>query len=985
MAHNLLIVESPSKAKTLKKYLGQDFEVLASYGHVRDLEAKEGAVDPDHDFAMRYALIEKNKKHLDAIARAAEGAEQILLATDPDREGEAIAWHLSEILRSKKALKSRPLKRVVFYEITESAVKEGVRNPRDISMPLVNAQQARRALDHLVGFNLSPLLWRKIGPSLSAGRVQSPALRLIVERELEIEAFKSQEYWTVHLDSHKDSEKFGARLTHYKDKKLDQFAIANAGQQEDIVAALTKVAKGKATVLKVDRKPKSRSPAAPFITSTLQQEAVRKLGMSADRAMRTAQQLYEGIDVDGGTVGLITYMRTDSTNLAAEAVREIREYVAKNFSEAYLPKAAVEYKSKSKNAQEAHEAIRPTSILRTPDQMRAHLNPDQARLYEMIWKRTLACQMAPARFDTTAVDIGVGKASVEKAEADAPASKTASGIFRATGQVLTFPGFIAVYQEGADDVKEDGEEKLPALEEGETIPVDQIAGVQHFTLPPPRYTEASLVKRLEEYGIGRPSTYASIMSTLLDRGYTILDKKRFVPTDLGRVVNGFLTAHFGKYVDYAFTAEMEEELDQISNGELDWMNVLREFWQPFVGTLLEKGETGRGVPLPAAAEPISTWKDYALKILDPQWSEDGRKTEDCPKCGSMVLLQNSRRGLFVGCSGYPKCDYTRPWDSPPVEGVPLGKDPQTDLDITLFKGPFGYYVQLGPNVEGTKPKRAKWPQEVPVPREASDEVLQKALKLLSLPRALGNHPETGKAVEASIGRFGPYVKHDTTFKSIPKSESVYEITLDRALELLAQPKQQRGGAGRNLGEHPIDFKMISVLDGRYGPYIKHGNINVTIPSDMDPATMTLDDAVDLLAEKAARELAKTGSTASPISLAQQGHAAARGSGQRRGGGMPGVAGAGRGEGRGAGGGGGGPGRGGGQQRAAAANAGGNRAPAARAQGPRPANKKAQPNAGKGNGGGAGGNAKRPAGGGNRGNQPRGQGGQGKPGARRRPG
>jgi DNA topoisomerase-1 len=530
--------------------------------------------------------------------------------------------------------------------------------------------------------------------------------------------------------------------------------------------------------------------------------------------------------------------------------------------------------------------------------------------------------------------------------------------------VLVFPGFIAVYQEDTDDVKEDREEKLPPLEEGESLPVEQIAGLQHFTLPPPRYTEASLVKRLEEYGIGRPSTYASIISTLLDRGYTILDKKRFVPTDLGRVVNGFLTAHFGRYVDYAFTAEMEEELDQISNGELDWMNVLREFWQPFVGTLMEKGETGRGVPLPAAAEPISTWKDYAQRILDPQWSEAGARTEDCPKCGSMVLLQNSRRGLFVGCSAYPKCDYTRPWDSPPVEGVPLGKDPQSDLDMTLFKGPFGYYVQLGPNVEGTKPKRAKWPQEWPIPRETSDEIFHKALRLLSLPRNLGEHPETGKAVEASIGRFGPYVKHDTTFKSIPKSESVYDIAIDRALELLSQPKAQRGGAGRNLGEHPIDQKMVSVMDGRYGPYIKHGNANVTIPSDLDPATLTLDDAVDLLAEKAARELAKSGSTAAPIPLAQQRPRGAPGARRTN---PPGVVSRDT-----RGGAGGRPGAG---PRAAMADAGGNR-PGARAQPPRQGNKKAQqPIERKGGSG----NGQRTAGG--RNPQPRVQ---AKPGPRRRP-
>jgi DNA topoisomerase-1 len=858
MPTHLLVVESPSKAKTLKKYLGRNYEVLASYGHVRDLEAKEGAVDPEQDFHMRYALVERNRKHVDAIARAAEQADQILLATDPDREGEAIAWHLSEILRAKKSLRSRPVKRVVFYEITESAVKEGVKQPRDISMPLVNAQQARRALDHLVGFNLSPLLWRKIGPSLSAGRVQSPALRLIVEREQEIEAFVSQEYWSVHLDSHKDKDKFAARLTQLDGRKVEQFSITSAQQQQQVVDALTRAADGTATVVKVEKKPKMRFPAAPFITSTLQQEAVRKLGMSADRAMRTAQQLYEGVDIDGGTVGLITYMRTDSTNLANEAVHEIRDYVARNFSEAYLPATAVEYRSKSKNAQEAHEAIRPTSIFRTPDQVRAHLTPDQARLYEMIWKRTLACQMNAARYDTTGVDIRVGE--------DKDGKNT---LFRATGQTLVFPGFIAVYQEGADDTAEEGEERLPPLEEGERIPADRIYGEQHFTLPPPRYTEASLVKKLEDYGIGRPSTYASILSTLQERGYAVLDKKRFVPTDLGRLVNGFLTANFDRYVDYAFTAEMEEELDQISNGELDWLKVLREFWDPFLGTLQAKLETGRGVPLPAAEPRVSTWKEYAQRLLSEAWQQAGKPVETCPKCSKQLYLQNSKRGPFVGCSGYPKCDYTRPWGDFSEGPVVLGKDPDSGLDVLLMRGPYGHYVQLGPTVEGarTKPRRASWPSNIPVPSADLDTALQ----VLSLPRDLGLHPETGKPVEANVGRFGPYVKHNDVFKSIPKTESVYDITLARAVELLAQPKAARGGApeGRPLGRHPIDDKPVSVMDGRYGPYVKHGNVNVTIPSDVDPATLTLDDAVDLLAEKAAKELAKTGSTAAPLAAAQR--------------------------------------------------------------------------------------------------------------------
>jgi DNA topoisomerase-1 len=864
MPINLLVVESPSKAKTLKKYLGRNFEVLASYGHVRDLEAKEGAVDPEQGFRMKYALVERNKKHVDAIARAAEQAEQILLATDPDREGEAIAWHLSEILRGKKGLRNRPLKRVVFYEITESAVKEGVQQPRDISMPLVNAQQARRALDHLVGFNLSPLLWRKIGPSLSAGRVQSPALRLIVEREQEIEAFHSREYWTIHLDSHKQKEQFSARLTQYRGVKIEQFSVVSAEQQQEIVQALARAAHGTATVVKVEKKPKMRSPAAPFITSTLQQEAVRKLGMSADRAMRTAQQLYEGVDTDGGgqatSGGLITYMRTDSTNLAGEAVAEIRDYVAKNFSAPYLPKAPVEYRSKSKNAQEAHEAIRPTSIFRTPDQVRAYLSADQARLYEMIWKRTVACQMAPARYDTTGVDIHIGGVDTGIGGEDA--------LFRATGQTLVFPGYIAVYQEGDDDTAEEGEERLPILEEGEQIPADRIYGEQHFTLPPPRYTEASLVKKLEEYGIGRPSTYASIISTLQDRGYALLDKKRFVPTDLGRLVNGFLTANFSRYVDYAFTAEMEEELDQISNGELDWLKVLREFWEPFVSTLQEKLETGRGVPLPAAEPRVSNWKEYAQRLLSEDWQQGGRTSESCPKCGKQLYLQNSKRGPFVGCSGYPKCDYTRPWGELGEGPVTLGQDPETGLDVLLAKGPYGYYVQLGPTLEGarTKPRRASWPSNVPV----STADLDTALKVLSLPRDLGLHPETNKPVEANVGRFGPYVKHDSIYKSIPKSESVYDITLARAVELLAQPKSGQGSAaGRHLGLHPIDQKPVAVLDGRYGPYVKHGNVNVTVPSDLDPATLTLDDAVDLLAEKAAKELAKTGSTAAPLAAAQR--------------------------------------------------------------------------------------------------------------------
>ncbi len=816
MSQSLLIVESPSKAKTLKKYLGRGFEIVASYGHVRDLEAKEGAVDPSDDFHMRYALVEKNKKHVDVITKAVGKANNIYLATDPDREGEAIAWHLAELLKEKKLLKNKKLHRVVFYEITESAVKEAVANPRGISMPLVNAQQARRALDHLVGFNLSPLLWKKIGPSLSAGRVQSPALRLIVERELEIEKFKSREYWSLHLDSHKGKQKFSARLVQYRGEKIEQFSIVSEDEHHKVVADIEKSAKGSAKVVRVERKPKSRQPAPPFTTSTLQQEAVRKLGMTTRGAMSTAQQLYEGVDIGGGTVGLITYMRTDSLALANEALIDIRSYIKKKFEPDYLPRAANEYRNKSKNAQEAHEAIRPTSIDRSPDSIRKFLTSDQAALYEMIWKRTLSCQMTPAKYDTTSVDLAAGRADT---------------LFRATGQILVFPGFMAVYLEDADDVEQEQEARLPQLEEKESVPVDRVFGEQHFTQPPPRYTEASLVKTLEEFGIGRPSTYANIISTLQDRGYALLEKKRFMPTDIGRVVNGFLTSHFNHYVDYGFTARLEEELDEISNGEREWIPVLREFWKDFARTLKSKEKVARGSPM----------------------------EEACPKCAKQLFLQNSRRGLFVGCSGYPDCDYTRPWGDQPAGPTVLGKDPASEMDILLLKGPYGFYVQLGPTPEDKtqKPKRAAWPKNIPV---ASAD-LDTALKMLALPRQLGDHPESGKPVETNIGRFGPYVKHDGMFKSIPKAESVHDITLTRAVELLAE-KKAAGGGGRSLGAHPQDKRSIAVHSGRYGPYVKHGKINATIPDSIDPAKITLEEALALISAKTTKS-GKSGKPAKP--------------------------------------------------------------------------------------------------------------------------
>jgi len=820
----LLIVESPSKAKTLKKYLGSDYEVLASYGHVRDLIPKNGAVDTADNFAMKYDIIERNSKHVDAIAKAAKYADSIYLATDPDREGEAISWHISEILKSKNLLKNKLIKRVVFHEITKSAVEHAIAEPRDISMPMVNAQQARRALDYLVGFNLSPLLWKKIRRGLSAGRVQSPALRLIVERELEIEAFKSQEYWSVHLDALKHSHSFNAKLILLNNQKIEQFSVINNEQQQDVVGKLLLASAGKTTVSRVEKKQRSRSPAAPFTTSTLQQEAVRKLGFTTSRAMRVAQQLYEGVDIGAGTVGLITYMRTDSFNMATEAVMQIRAYVKSNFDAEYLPKSPVMYKTKSKSAQEAHEAIRPTDINNAPAKVRQYLTDEQFKLYEMIWKRALACQMTAAKFDAVSVDLSVG---------------SDANLFRASGQTLVFPGFIAVYMEGIDDEdEEEGESKLPHLETGEVLTVEKIYGDQHFTEPPPRYGEASLVKILEEYGIGRPSTYASIISTLQDREYVVLDKKRFTPTDVGRVVNKFLTQHFTQYVDYDFTANLENALDSVAEGEREWIPLMAEFWQGFNQQLLSKADVDRP----------------GNELID----------EACPKCGQPLQKQLSRFGTFIGCTGYnnePKCDYKRSLNGTANAGsdpVLIGIDSETTKDILLMNGPYGPYLQLGLPEEGDKkkPKRVSVPKEIPT----AGMSLETAIMVLSLPRDLGLHPVTNKKIVANIGRFGPYINHDAKFKSIPKTQSVFTIDLEAAVTLLAQPNT--GPAPLcSLGNHPTEDGQIEVYAGRYGPYVQHGKIRATLPKSVEPESLTLDEALELLTAKAAKEVpAKKAST-----------------------------------------------------------------------------------------------------------------------------
>ncbi len=656
---NLVVVESPAKAKTLNKYLGKDFVILASYGHVRDLVPKEGAVDTQHDFAMRYQLIEKNAKHVDAIVTALKNAENLYLATDPDREGEAISWHLYELLQQRGALKDKIVHRVAFYEITKAAVQAAVAHPRGLSMDLVHAQQARRALDFLVGFNLSPLLWKKVRRGLSAGRVQSPALRMIVERELEIEAFKAEEYWTIEADLNAHEKSFTAKLVEYNNEKIKQFTVTNAAQAKEIENVLLKNSQGKLIVDTINKTQRKRNPAAPFTTSTLQQEAVRKLGFTAQRAMRIAQQLYEGVDIGDGAVGLITYMRTDSVNLADEALKDIREFIVERYGKDNLPEEERKFKTKAKNAQEAHEAIRPTAIRIVPNDIKNKLSPDQYKLYNLIWKRTIACQMIHATIDQVAVEYKCGEGNR----------------LRSNGSTLAIPGFMQVYQEGVDDsnLEDEDEKLLPPLKEGEVIDLTKIRPEQHFTEPPPRYSEASLVKALEEHGIGRPSTYAAIISTLQQREYAIVENKRFKPTDVGRIVNKFLTSYFGKYVDYGFTATLEDSLDHIASGDKAWLPVLQEFWTPFIKQVHEIEETVQR-------------KDVTQEELD----------EKCPECGSKLAIWLGKRGRFIGCTGYPNCKYTRnlntDGDAAAAEIIAGRKCPTCNSDLVIKTGKYGKFI-----------------------------------------------------------------------------------------------------------------------------------------------------------------------------------------------------------------------------------------------------------------------------------------------------
>jgi len=716
MSKHLVIVESPAKAKTINKYLGKDYEVLASYGHVRDLLPKEGAVDPERDFAMKYQVIDRNQKHVETIAKALKKADSLLLATDPDREGEAISWHLYEILRERGLLKEKHVGRVVFHEITKRAVQEAVENPRDLSMDLVNAQQARRALDYLVGFNLSPLLWKKIRRGLSAGRVQSPALRMIVEREQEIEAFQTREYWTIEADVQHQAQPFAAKLTHFQGEKLSQFSIDNETRASEVESTLKKAADGKLRVTKVEKKQRRRNPAPPFTTSTLQQEASRKLGFTAQRTMRTAQQLYEGIDIGGETVGLITYMRTDSVNLAGEAIEELRHFIGERFGKKALPDAPRSFKTKAKNAQEAHEAVRPTSVLRDPASLKGHLSQDQSRLYELIWKRTVACQMIHATINTVGVDLAAGEKS---------------NLFRASGSTVVDPGFMAVYQESRDDAKgkEDDNRLLPPLEEGELVELLRLHGEQHFTEPPPRYTEASLVKALEEYGIGRPSTYASIISTLQQREYVEMDKKRFIPTDVGRVVNRFLTEHFNRYVDYDFTARLEDELDAVSRGEEAWIPLLRRFWEPFHETVETKEQTVQR-------------KDVTQEALD----------EACPKCGKPLSIRLGRRGRFIGCTGYPECDYTRNLgenaEEAEAEKVEGRSCPKCGSDLIIRNGRYGKFIGCSayPECRHIEPLEKPEDTGVPCPKCGKGNLLKRKSRRGKIFYSCSTYPDCDYAV-----------------------------------------------------------------------------------------------------------------------------------------------------------------------------------------------------------------------------------------------
>ena len=835
----VVVVESPAKAKTINKYLGSNYTVLASFGHVRDLPPKDGSVDPDDDFAMKWEIASDSKKHIKAIVDALKDDNELILATDPDREGEAISWHLTEALTAKKAIKKdTPVSRVVFNAITKTAVTEAMKNPRQVDVPLVDAYLARRALDYLVGFKLSPVLWRKLPGAKSAGRVQSVTLRIIVEREMEIEVFRAQEYWSVKavLQTPR-GQTFEARLTALAGDKLDKFSIENQTQAELAVQAIT----SRDLVIKsVEAKPGSRNPSPPFMTSTLQQEASRKFGMGAKQAMSVAQRLYEA--------GHITYMRTDGIDMAPEAVTAARDAIKAKFGEKYVPAQPRIYKNKAKNAQEAHECVRPTDLM--VDTAAAKIvDSDQRKLYDLIYKRTIASQMEAARFERTAVDI---------------ASDDGQVVLRANGQVMVFDGFIAVYEEGRDDaVVDDDDKRLPQIHEGEKAVKETVTPEQHFTQPPPRYTEATLVKRMEELGIGRPSTYASIVTTIQDRGYVEKDKNRLIPQDKGRLVTAFLSNYFRKYIGYDFTADLENQLDEVSAGNGDYKKVLHNFWNDFSVAIAETSEL-------RITEVLEKINDVLEPHLFPA-EEDGSDPRACKNCGIGRLSMRTARagGAFIGCSNYPECRYTRPFGPPnpeaeasaiPPDGKLLGED--AGDEIRVFKGRFGPYIQRGPiTEENKKPPR----QGVPPDWNPEEVALAEAVKLLELPREIGPHPEDGIMVWANIGRYGPYLKHAEstshrggTNANLEGIDEVWTVGMNRAVQLLAEKIASRGARGkaaapiRELGEHPEAGGPINIYDGKYGPYVKWEKINATIPDTIDPAELTIAHAVDLIDERAAK-------------------------------------------------------------------------------------------------------------------------------------
>ena len=842
----VVIVESPSKAKTINKYLGSSFKVFASYGHIRDLPSKDGSVDPEQDFAMKWELDASSKKRVNEIASAVKEADRLILATDPDREGEAISWHILDVLTQKKALKGIPVDRVAFNAITKTAVKEAIAQPREIDQALVDAYLARRALDYLVGFTLSPVLWRKLPGARSAGRVQSVALRLICEREIEIERFVPQEYWSVGAQiSSEGGQPFLARMTLHEGEKLKKFSL---GDETAATAAKKAIESASFSIDTVEAKPTKRNPPPPFTTSTMQQEAARKLGFSASRTMQTAQRLYEGTDIGGETTGLITYMRTDGVDMAPEALHQLRDTIQTEFGGNYVPEKPRHYKTKQKNAQEAHECIRPTSFARRPQDMRM-LDEGQFRLYELIWKRAMASQMEQARLEQTTIDI--------------LSSDKKTGL-RATGSVVTFDGFLKLYEEGKDDA--DGDEAagvLPKVRQGADADAKDVKAEQHFTQPPPRFSEASLVKRLEELGIGRPSTYASILSTLQDRGYVALEKNRFEPDSKGRIVTAFLENFFQRYVEYDFTANLEGTLDEISNGDVDWKKFLEEFWKDFYATVEETKELRISEVLDALNESLGP-------LIFPD-KGDGSDPRKCPACDTGRLsLKTGKFGAFIGCSNYPECQHTRQLSASENDAAAegdkvLGTDPESGLDVLLRIGRFGPYVQLG---EEDKEKKEK-PRRTGLPRgwKVEDIDLEKALKLLSLPRIVGQHPDDGVDIEANLGRFGPYVKHGKLYANVPDVEELFEIGINRAVTLIeekrANPRAGRGQAAkplRELGEHPETGDPVNVMDGRYGPYVKHQKTNATLPKGTEPDKITLEEALVLIVEKEKKKPTKKKAT-----------------------------------------------------------------------------------------------------------------------------